>query len=186
MTRFAFLVRRWLVLAGLGGLVTAPAGAAGCPDLLNHTLGKLQDGSAQSLCQFEGQVILAVNTASYCGFTSQYEGLEALYKEYKDEGFVVLGFPSNDFKQEKTSNQEIADFCFNTYGVAFPMFESSSVKGDDANPFFKALQAAGAGAPRWNFYKYLIGRDGQVIDSYSSLTTPSSLRKHIEKALQAK
>ena len=185
MNRLRFIVRRWLVLLGLGSVASVPAAAAGCPALLNHTLGKLQDGSPQSLCQYQGKVILAVNTASYCGFTSQYEGLEALYKQYKDQGLVVLGFPSNDFNQEKKSNQEIADFCFNTYGVAFPMFEASSVRGDKANPFFKALEAAGAGAPRWNFYKYLIGRDGQVIDSYSSLTVPKKLTAEIEKALKA-
>ena len=183
MHRLRFIARRWLVLLGLGSLVGGPAAAAGCPALLNHTMGKLQDGSPQSLCQYQGQVILAVNTASYCGFTPQYEGLEALYKTYKDQGLVVLGFPSNDFNQEKKSNQEIADFCFNTYGVAFPMFEASSVRGDNANPVFKGLRDAGAGQPLWNFYKYLINRKGEFVEKFSSLTVPRKLEQDIEKLL---
>ncbi|MEY4074196.1 MAG: Hydroperoxy fatty acid reductase 1, partial [Pseudomonadota bacterium] len=104
------------------------------------------------------------------------------------EGLVVLGFPSNDFAQEKGSNQEIADFCENTFGVKFPMLAASSVKGPQANPFFKHLIAQGATPPRWNFYKYLIGRDGKLIDSYNSMTEPDSrsLISAIEKSLKAK
>ena len=160
---------------------------AACPATLNHTLLRLQDEKPQSLCQYAGKVILAVNTASYCGFTPQYKGLEALQEKYKSAGLVVLGFPSNDFAQEKGSNKEIADFCENTFGVKFPMFAASSVRGDKANPFFKHLIAQGATPPRWNFYKYLIGRDGQLIDSYSSMTTPDSrsLISAIDKALKA-
>ena len=148
----------------------------------------MQDEKPQSLCQYAGKVVLVVNTASYCGFTPQYKGLEALYARYKDQGLVVLGFPSNDFAQEKGSNKEIADFCENTFGVKFPMFAASSVKGDKANPFFKHLIAQGATAPKWNFYKYLIGRDGKLIDSYSSMTTPDSrsLLADIEKSLKAR
>ena len=178
---------RLIFTLGILMSTVAPAQAASaCPPILNHQFERLQDGVPQSLCQYAGKVILVVNTASYCGFTGQYEGLEALYAKYSDKGLVILGFPSNDFgKQEPGDSKAIADFCFNTYGVAFPMFEASSVRGDNANPFFKALQAAGAGAPRWNFYKYLIGRDGQVIDSYSSLTVPKKLTSAIEKALKA-
>ena len=125
---------------------TPPSGT--CPTTLNHTLLRLQDEKPQSLCQYAGKVILAVNTASYCGFTPQYKGLEALQEKYKAQGLVVLGFPSNDFAQEKGSNKEIADFCENTFGVQFPMFAASSVRGDKANPFFKQLMAQGATAPK--------------------------------------
>ena len=168
--------------------VSSATPAAACPATLNHTLLRLQDEKPQALCQYAGKVILAVNTASYCGFTKQYKGLEALHQKYQAEGLVVLGFPSNDFAQEKGSNKEIAEFCENTFGVKFPMFAASSVKGDQANPFFKQLIAQGAPAPKWNFYKYLIGRDGKLIESYSSMTDPDSrsLVTAIEKSLKAK
>jgi glutathione peroxidase len=162
--------------------------ATACPATLNHTLLRLQDEKPQSLCQYAGKVVLAVNTASYCGFTRQYKGLEALFEKYQAEGLVVLGFPSNDFAQEKGSNQEIADFCENTFGVKFPMFAASSVKGPQANPFFKHLIAQGATPPRWNFYKYLIGRDGRLVDSFNSMTEPDgrTLTSAIEKSLKTK
>ena len=162
------------------------AEARACPKVLQHTLLRLQDEKPQALCQYAGQVVVVVNTASYCGFTGQYKGLEALHARYKDAGLVVLGFPSNDFAQEKGSNKEIAEFCENTFGVKFPMFAASSVRGDKANPFFKQLAAQGATAPRWNFYKYLIGRDGKLIDSYSSMTGPEDrkLVAEIEKSLR--
>jgi glutathione peroxidase len=118
-------------------------------------------------------VVLVVNTASYCGFTKQYEGLEALYAKYAPRGLVVLGFPSNDFgKQEPGSSQEIADFCFNTYGVKFPMFAKSSVKGDEANPLHANLAKLTGEAPKWNFTKYLIDRSGKVVDYFPSKVTP--------------
>jgi len=164
----------------------AAAASASCPALLQHTVLRLQDEQPQSLCQYSGKVLLVVNTASYCGFTGQYEGLEALQKRYQGKGLVVLGFPSNDFAQESGDNQQIAAFCENTYGVKFPMFAKSSVKGDAASPLYRQLaQQTGGKVPRWNFYKYLVGRDGQVIDSYSSLTAPDNagLVRAIEKAL---
>ena len=166
----------------------SPAATAACPATLNHTLLRLQDEKPQSLCQYAGKVILAVNTASYCGFTKQYKGLEALHQKYQSEGLVVLGFPSNDFNQEKGSNKDIAEFCENTFGVKFPMFAASSVRGEQANPFFRQLMAQGASTPKWNFYKYLIGRDGKLIESYSSMTDPDSrtLVSAIEKSLKAR
>ena len=180
-------VRLALVLGALWLTTPAQAQSSACPATLNHTLLRLQDEKPQSLCQYSGKVILAVNTASYCGFTGQYKGLEALYARYRGEGLVVLGFPSNDFAQEKGSNREIAEFCENTYGVQFPMFAASSVKGPQANPFFKQLQSLGAPAPKWNFYKYLIGRDGRLVDSYGSVTGPDSksLVQAIERSLKA-
>jgi glutathione peroxidase len=164
------------------------AAQAACPPLLNHTFDRLQDEKPQSLCQYAGKVVLVVNTASFCGFTSQYKGLEALNGQYKERGLVVLGFPSNDFAQEKGSNKEIADFCESTFGVKFPMFTKTQVTGEGAAPFFKQLTAQTGQKPRWNFHKYLIGRDGKVIDQYSSLTGPDNktLLAAIDKALKAK
>ncbi|OYU31894.1 MAG: glutathione peroxidase [Comamonadaceae bacterium PBBC2] len=166
------------------GPASQPSGA--CPALLNHTVERLQDEKPQSLCQYSGKVVLIVNTASFCGFTPQYKGLEALHAKYKDQGFAVLGFPSNDFSQETGSNKQIADFCENTFGVKFPMFTKTQVTGDGASPLYKQLIAESGQKPRWNFYKYLIGRDGKLVDSYGSITGPDSkaLVSAIEKSLK--
>jgi glutathione peroxidase len=166
------------------GQVFAQDGA--CPDILKHSFNRLQDDAPQNLCQYQGKVTLVVNTASYCGFTKQYEGLEALYAKYAPRGLVVLGFPSNDFgKQEPGSSKEIADLCFNTYGVKFPMFAKTSVQGSEVNPFYAQLIKATGTTPKWNFYKYLIDRNGKVLASYASTTTPENkgLVAEIEKAL---
>ncbi len=173
------------MLALSGASVQAAEPAASCPALLQHSFPRLQDEKPQSLCQYSGKVLLVVNTASYCGFTGQYEGLEQLHARYRDRGLVVLGFPSNDFAQETGSNQQIAEFCSNTYGVKFPMFAKSSVAGAQASPFFRQLAEATGQKPRWNFYKYLIGRDGKPVASYSSMTGPDSqaLRREIERLL---
>lgn len=163
------------------------AAAAACPALLQQQFPRLQDEKPQSLCQYAGKVLLVVNTASYCGFTPQYQGLEELYGRYRDRGLVVLGFPSNDFAQERGSNQEIAEFCENTYGVKFPMFAKSHVRGSDANPLFRSLAAKTGQPPQWNFHKYLVGRDGQVGAQFSSRTTPRdrALVGEIERLLSA-
>jgi glutathione peroxidase len=189
----AFPIRLAALGALLGALLTGPtlamaaeAAPAACPALLQKTFKRLQDDAPQNLCQYAGKVLLVVNTASYCGFTPQYEGLEKLYAAYGAQGLVVLGFPSNDFgQQEPGKGKDIADFCFNTYGVKFPMFEKSVVTGKNANPLFLELAKAGGGSPRWNFYKYLVGRDGKLIDSYSSMTAPdgSSIVSDVKKAL---
>jgi len=162
---------------------TAPAA---CPSLLDRTALRLQDDAPQRLCQYAGQVALVVNTASYCGYTRQYEGLEALYRRYRARGFVVLGFPSNDFgQQEPDSAKQISDFCFNTYGVEFPMFSKTVVSGPKADPFFVALARDGGSAPKWNFHKYLIGRDGKLIAHYPSAVEPTDARltRDIEQSL---
>lgn len=165
--------------------VQAAEPAASCPALLQNSFPRLQDEKPQSLCQYSGKVLLVVNTASYCGFTGQYEGLEQLHARYRDKGLVVLGFPSNDFAQESGNNQQIAEFCSNTYGVKFPMFAKSSVTGAQASPFFRQLADATGQKPRWNFYKYLIGRDGKPVASYSSMTSPDSkgLLREVERLL---
>ena len=169
---------------------TAPAARAAmpaaCPAVLHQNFKRLQDDVPQDLCQYAGKVVLVVNTASYCGFTSQYQGLEALYAKYGTRGLVVLGFPSNDFgKQEPGSAKEIADFCFNTYGVKFPMFAKSSVKGPQANPLHASLIKATGEEPKWNFTKYLIDRNGNIVEYFPSKVKPEdkALVSKIEKAL---
>jgi glutathione peroxidase len=158
---------------------------ASCPAVLKHTFKRLQDEVPQDLCQYAGKVVLVVNTASYCGFTKQYEGLEQLYAKYGARGLVILGFPSNDFNQEDASAKKIADLCYNTYGVKFPMFATTSVTGNGANPLYAELIKVTGNAPKWNFNKYLIGRDGKVLDYYPSKVTPQDpeLVGKIEKAL---
>ena len=163
------------LLAALAAVGTPARAAATCPAALNHTLPRLQDERPINLCTHAGKVVLVVNTASYCGFTGQYKALEALNERYASRGFVVLGFPSNDFgQQEPGSNAQIADFCENTFGVKFPMFAKSSVRGAQANPVFKALAQRTGAAPTWNFHKYLIGRDGAEVLSFGSAVDPLS------------
>jgi glutathione peroxidase len=162
--------------------------AGACPALLNQQFNRLQDDAPQHLCQYAGKVILVVNTASYCGYTNQYEGLEKLYATYQPKGLVVLGFPSNDFgNQEPGNSKAIADLCYNTYGVKFPMFAKSPVTGQNANPLHTALAQATGVAPKWNFHKYLIDRHGKVISQYPSRVAPGDprLAADIEKALAA-
>ena len=170
---------------------TAPATAApaACPALLKHEFARLQDDAPQNLCQYAGKVVLVVNTASYCGFTRQYEGLEALYAKYQSRGLVVLGFPSNDFgKQEPGSAKEIADFCFNTYGVKFPMFAKTVVSGSQRNPLYAELMQATKAEPKWNFHKFLIDRSGKPVASFVSNVEPENvvITTAIEKALAQK
>ena len=177
MRLLSFAAPALLFAAGLApaGAQAQPAAAtppAACPAVLQHTFPRLQDEKPQPLCQYAGKVVLVVNTASFCGFTPQYKGLEALDTKYRSRGLVVLGFPSNDFAQEAASNKEIADFCESTFGVKFPMFAKTSVRGSDANPLFKQLAQASGTTPKWNFYKYLIGRDGKVVQAWSSMTAP--------------
>jgi glutathione peroxidase len=187
MKRRPFLIGfgSYLTLAATATATTPALAAAGCPGLLQHTFPRLQDETPQALCQYGGRVLLVVNTASYCGFTPQYKGLEELHARYKDRGLVVLGFPSNDFAQEKASNKEIAQFCENTFGVKFPMFGASSVRGAKANPLYQQLAARTGKAPSWNFHKYLISRDGLAVTHYGSTTTPSdrTLLAELERQL---
>ncbi|HJS38942.1 MAG TPA: glutathione peroxidase [Burkholderiales bacterium] len=162
--------------------------AAACPALFDRTLNDIRE-QPRSLCEYAGKVVLVVNTASQCGYTPQYEGLEALQRKYRDRGFVVLGFPSNDFGgQEPGSNQEIAAFCVNQYAIDFPMFAKSSVRGADANPLFADLAKATGSAPRWNFHKYLVARDGKEALAFATKVDPQdpSLVAAIERLLGAR
>lgn len=152
---------------------SSSAADATCPPLLDHSFPSLQSEKPQSLCQWQGKVLLVVNTASFCGFTKQYDGLEKLYARLRDQGLVVIGFPTNDFgEQEPGSNKEIADFCRLTYGIQFPMFAKTTVKGPEMNPFFAELVRLSGTSPKWNFYKYLIDRSGKEVVAYSSFTDP--------------
>jgi glutathione peroxidase len=158
-----------------------------CPALLNFKMPRLQDDKQQDLCQYAGRVVLVVNTASYCGYTEQYKGLEALNEKYQKKGVAVLGFPSNDFgNQEPKANKAIADFCTNTFGVKFPMFAKSQVirtTSSNASPFYEALSKAANSQPKWNFHKYLIGKNGQIIAIFPSDVSPLDTR--ITKAIEA-
>lgn len=159
-----------------------------CPNVLNLQTKNLE-GQPVDLCAYAGKVVLAVNTASFCGNTPQYKGLESLYQKYKDKGLVVVGFPANDFgSQEPGTAKEIKEFCELTYGVKFPMMEKSSVVPGKANPVFAELAKMTGETPGWNFHKYLIARDGKRAFSYSARTQPESreIVRQIEALLAEK
>jgi len=156
-------------VALIGGMMSANAA---CPGLLDQKMETLAGGDA-SLCQYAGKVVLVVNTASRCGYTPQYDGLEKLYRKYKGAGLVILGFPSNDFgAQEPGSAQEIARFCEQNYGVTFPMFAKTGVAAGTANPFYETLATASGSRPRWNFHKYLVDRSGAKVIPFDTKVTP--------------
>ena len=193
------LFRPWIAvaIAALTAIALSSAARAespppvtdACPEVLNYSFNRLQTGKPESLCQYRGKVVLIVNTASYCGYTHQYEGLEALYRKYKSRGLVVVGFPSNDFGgQEPGSNKEIAEFCRLTYGVEFPMFEKSSVTSIKTNPLYAELLARTGQSPKWNFHKYLVDRDGKQVTSFGTRVEPDNgdLVGAVERMLAAK
>lgn len=175
-----------LSLALTAGVAAAAAVSTG---LLDRSFRPLAGKQPVDLAKtYGGDVVLVVNTASKCGFTPQFEALEALHAKYKAKGFAVLGFPSGDFKaQEFEDEKQIQEFCTLTYGVKFPMFEKVHVVGDQATPLYKDLAKVAGEAPKWNFHKYLIGRDGKLIASYGSKTTPDdpAVVAAIERALAA-
>ena len=174
-----------LVVVAIADAVAAPANAT-CPPLLDHRFPALLTGKSQSLCEYSGKVVLVVNTASACGYTPQYQGLEALYKRYAARGLVVVGFPSNDFGgQEPGSNKEVADFCQVNYGVSFPMVEKTVVSGPRAHPLYASLSQQTGSAPQWNFHKYLIDRNGTKVTGFASAIDPGSPRmtREIERLL---
>lgn len=175
-----------LVLAG--AVIASPSQAAQCGEILGHSMQQLNTRESVDLCDsFKGKTLLVVNTASKCGFTKQFEGLEALYQQYKDKGLVVLGFPSDSFMQEYDDAEKTAEVCYLTYGVKFPMFASSKVRGDEANPVFKALIAKTGESPSWNFNKYLVSADEQTVKHFGSRTAPDDkgFIAELEKMLSA-
>ena len=166
-------------------LTLSSTATAACPALLDVSLPTLTEDAA-SLCRYEGKLLLVVNTASQCGYTPQYEGLEKLHRRYRDKGLVVVGFPSNDFGgQEPGSNKEIARFCEVNYGVSFPMYGKTAVAKGAVNPFYEKLARASGARPRWNFHKYLVDRNGAKVLSYESAVEPNDpkLVKEIERLL---
>ncbi len=156
-----------------------------CSPLLDHEVKKLLTGESVNLCEaYSGKVVLVVNTASKCAFTPQYEQLETLYDRYKDRGFVVLGFPSNDFgNQEPGSEKKIQNFCRMTYGVQFPMFAKTHAAKANADPLYRALGEAAGRYPSWNFHKYLLNREGQLVRDFTSSIPPDS--KKMVTAIEA-
>lgn len=168
-------------------LVALSSHAHACPDLLKFVKRKLNSQETVNMCQaYKGKTVLFVNTASYCGFTPQFEGLESLYSEYKDQGLVVLGFPSHDFNQEDKNEVKTGEICRLTYGVKFPMFEATSVKGEDADPLYRMLTKKSGQAPKWNFFKYLMDKNGKIINAYASSVKPNDdvLIRDIKSAIQ--
>ena len=183
----SLIVGLFLALAFSPSVIAADTDS--CPAVLDYSFSSLQTGKTESLCQYRGKVLLIVNTASYCGYTHQFEGLEALYRKYKARGLVVLGFPTNDFGgQEPGTNAEIAEFCRLTYGVEFPMFEKSSIKSLKSNPLFAELIARTGQTPAWNFHKFLVDRDGNRVVSFGTKIEPNNrdLVATLEKLLAEK
>ena len=159
---------------------------AACDDAFDFTAKKLRSSEEINFCEaFSGKVLLVVNTASRCGFTPQFRVLEATYKEYRDQGLEIVGFPSADFNQEYADDEQIAEVCYVNYGVSFTMLAESRVTGPDANPFFSWLARESGHTPQWNFNKYLVGADGKVIGGYASHVTPlnTEFRETLNKAL---
>ncbi|USN98207.1 MAG: glutathione peroxidase [Phycisphaeraceae bacterium] len=163
------------LVSGTPTIAPAPPDAKVSAEVLHYEMKRL-DGTPENLDKYKGKVVLIVNTASKCGFTPQYEGLEALYREYKEQGLVVLGFPADNFgHQEPGTNKDIAQFCKSKFDVTFPMFEKISVKGDDTAPLYRQLAAQPApigGAPKWNFTKFLVDRRGNVVARFESKVKP--------------
>jgi glutathione peroxidase len=181
---------RSIVLKAIVGLSPFVAGVAlaECPDYLNHDLQKLRSKETVNICKdFAGKPLLLVNTASHCGYTPQFKGLQALHKKYQDQGLVVIGFPSDDFNQEDKNLAKTAQICYINYGVKFTMLQPSSVRGKNANPIFKELARQSA-APSWNFNKYLLRADGAVVEYFASGIEPDSKKmvQAIERVLAAK
>ena len=145
-----------------------------CSDILDTEMRVLDSSESVNLCEYQEQVILVVNVASRCGYTYQYSSLQDLYENYKDQGFVVLGVPSRDFLQEYSDESDVAEFCSTEYGVDFPMFATSKVRGKKASPLYKKMIAQSGVSPSWNFNKYLISREGNVISTFGSNVKPDS------------
>ena len=179
-------MKKTLLLVTLTLFSSATFAAENCPSVLKFVKRKLNSQETVNLCEaYQGKALLIVNTASYCGFTPQFEGLEAMYEEYKDQNFTILGFPAHDFNQEAKDEGKTAELCELTYGVKFPMFEPTVVTGDDQDPLYRMLTRATGEEPSWNFNKYLVDKDGNIVKHYGSRVKPSDedLRADIKAAM---
>ena len=178
----ALVLVGWNMFKG-GNIYNAQSGTIDFYSLSCNTI----DGEEYNFSQLKGKKVLIVNTASKCGFTPQYSGLQKIYDRYKDDGFVVLGVPSDDFNQELSSDDDVKKFCEIRFGVNFPLTSIQKIKGESAHPLYKWISGNTSviGQPRWNFHKYLIDKEGQIINWFSSMTSPTSegLLKQIEQAL---
>ncbi len=170
-------------ITGFAAAVVSTASLASCPDFLDHSMRKLHSKEEINFCKdFADKPLLIVNTASHCGYTPQFKGLEAVYQKYREQGLAVVGFASNDFRQEAADESSAAEVCRVNYGVTFTMVAPSHVKGSDANPVFQALNSQSE-APAWNFNKYLVDRNGKVVQHFDSQTRPDS--KVLEQAIES-
>ena len=179
----ALLLMLSICLIGNNALFASEAQS--CPETLNFKKEKLADDEIVDLChEYKGKVVMVVNTASFCGFTKQYKSLENVYKKYKGDGFVILGFPSNDFgKQEPGNEKQIKDFCDRTYNIKFPMFEKTAVSKGTQDPMYKTLGTIAGEYPSWNFHKYLLDRNGKLVASIKSKIDPEN--PEVTKAIES-
>lgn len=173
------------LIAGMLLAVVQFVQAESCPAWLNTDMRLLRSQQSKNLCAYAGKTLLIVNTASKCGFTPQFKELEALYQQYKARGLVVIGFPSDDFYQEAKDEEQTAKVCYANYGVTFDMYAPIAVRGSDASPLYKELARQGGGAPKWNFFKYLVNPRGEVVRRFSSQQSPADpeVREAIERLL---
>ncbi len=171
------------ILMIVAAVVGSSAAQANCPEYIDHSMRKIHSNEQVNLCQVQaGKPMLVINTASHCGYTPQFKGLEALYQQYRDRGLTVVGFASDDFRQEAKDEEKAAEVCYVNYGVTFTMLAPSHVKGAEANPVFREL-ASQTQAPSWNFNKYIIDSSGKVVGHFGSNTRPDS--KVLEAAIES-
>lgn len=167
-------MKKWWLAAVAAAAFSSPLMASQCGAVLGHSMQQLSTRETVDLCsEFKGKTLLVVNTASRCGFTPQFEALQQLYRDYREQGLVVLGFPSNDFRQEHSDEAKTAEVCYLDYGVEFPMFSTTSVRGRNANPVFRALIDKTGEQPSWNFNKYLVSADEQTVLHFGSRVSPT-------------